>query len=294
MGVILGYTMAPAAWLVLRFALISVSPVMRFCRFSGVSLALPVLPYLNDLIGNPMSESSISKRLREELDRYRGLRQHNESESGFREKLYALQSWQSERMKRTHASLLEDAKYRPATLFFLEDIYGGVDLRVLADQAEKAINKALKILPDKVMTTSVIALELNALSAELDEKVTHYLHYELGQESITLPAYLQAFRESADKSQRDRQIALARELAIGLDKYVRSRLIYGTFRLVKKPAVRAGIGDLYAFMGKGFDAMRPMGSASRVIHKILEKEEQAIERIYEGHEDPYGFQADAR
>lgn len=231
----------------------------------------------------------IASKLSEELTRYRGLRQHDEAQVEFREKLYRLQKWQAERMKKTHEQLLDDEKYRDATLFFLEDIYGGIDLSDLANEAERAMNKALKILPEKVMATSAHALELNALSAELDELLALALFYEMEKEEFSMEDYTQAFRMSAAKELRDRQTLLARELAVGLDKYVRSRVIYATFKMVRRPAHKAGIGNLYNFMGKGFEVMRPMGSASLVVHAILEKEEEAIERIYQGEASPYGF-----
>lgn len=242
----------------------------------------------------PLLTASVRERLQRELHRYRSLRQHDPEDDSFRHRLYAVQRWQAERMKRSHHQLLQDERYRQATLFFLEDVYGGIDLTHIANEAERVINKALRMLPEKVMETSVVALELNALSAELDERLTQHLYYESDTppeqvEAIDMTTYIKAFRHSADRAERARQAELARQLAVGLDKYVRSRLVFTTFKLVRKPALRAGIGNLYQFMGKGFDAMRPMGSASEVINAIVDTEEAAIERIYSGHKLPYGF-----
>ena len=231
----------------------------------------------------------IAQQLQRDLQRYRGLKQHDESQSEFRDALFNLQKWQAQRMRKTHQTLLEDDKYRVATEFFLDDIYGGIDLTDIANEAERVINKALKILPEKVMVTATYALELNALSAELDERLADYLFYEMGETDISMEAYTEAFRRSAALELRQRQVELAKQLAVGLDKYVRSRLVYSTFKLVKKPAHRAGIGNLYGFMGKGFDAMRPMGSASDVIHRIVDKEYELIEQVFSGHPSPYGF-----
>ncbi len=231
----------------------------------------------------------VAQQLQRDLNRYRGLKQHDPSEKVFREALFKLQKWQAQRMRKTHQSLLENQQYRVATEFFLDDIYGGIDLTDIANEAERVINKALKILPETVMVTATYALELNALSAELDEQLAQCLFYDMGEHEISMATYTEAFRRSADLHTRQRQVELAKMLAEGLDKYVRSRVVHTTFKLVKKPAHRAGIGNLYGFMGKGFDAMRPMGSASEVIHRIVDRELELIEQIYAGEQSPYGF-----
>ena len=156
--------------------------------------------------------------------------------------------------------------------------------------SQVTLNKAFKILPEKVMTTSTYALEFNALSAELDEAMTCFLFNEMGVVEITFEAYTEAFREAVDISLRHRQAALAKMLAQGLDKYVRSRLVYGTFKMVKRPAVKAGIGELYNFMDKGFDVMRPLGSAKKLIDAIVDEEVAIVDRIYGRSGDPFGFQ----
>jgi tetratricopeptide (TPR) repeat protein len=231
----------------------------------------------------------VAKQLQRDLNRYRSLKQHDTSEPEFREALFKLQKWQAQRMRKTHQGLLENDKYRVATEFFLDDIYGGIDLSDIANEAERVINKALKILPEKVMVTATYALELNALSAELDESLADYLFYEMGESDICMEAYTEAFRRSADLEIRQRQVELAKSLAVGIDKYVRSRVVYTTFKLVKKPAHKKGIGNLYNFMGKGFEAMRPMGSASEVIHRIVDRELELVEQIFAGDASPYGF-----
>lgn len=231
----------------------------------------------------------VAQKMQEELSRYRGLRQHDPEQPVFKDQVYALQEWQSSRLLKTHDALLQDDRYQEATLFFLEDIYGGIDLTELSQQIERVMNKAFRILPEKVMTTSTYALEFNALSAELDEAMACFLFNEMGVTEITFDAYIEAFREAVDVSLRHRQAALAKMLAQGLDKYVRSRFVYSTFKMVKRPAVNAGIGELYGFMDKGFDVMRPLGSAKSLIDKIVDEEVAIVDRIYDRSSDPFGF-----
>ncbi|PCJ46958.1 MAG: hypothetical protein COA99_01760 [Moraxellaceae bacterium] len=231
----------------------------------------------------------VAQKMQEELSRYRSLRQHDFAQTEFREQVYALKEWQSKRLLRTHDSLVNDERYRDATLFFIDDIYGGAGLVELSHQIERVMRKAFRILPEKVMRTANYALEFNALSAELDEAMTSFLFKEMGVTEVTTDSYIEAFRESVDSSQRYQQAALAKSLAQGLDKYVRSRLVYGTFKLVKKPSMKVGIGELYNFMDKGFSVMRPLGSARKFIDEIVDREIAIVDRIYERSEDPFGF-----
>lgn len=251
---------------------------------------------------NKKKSAEIAAEFQHHLQRYRQLRHHNDAEEGFRQHYYFVQEWQAARMRKTHAELLEDKQYRIATEFFLTDIYGSVDLRELANQIERAVNKALRILPEKVMTTAACALEFNALSAELDEKLTQFLFSrenanKFAHDYSTVPLdaladvmnaddYCFALKSSSTLQERRQQADLAKQLAQGMDSYVRSKVLYATFKLLKKPAHKAGVGVLYEFMSKGFAALNPMGSASEIVSRIVEREYSLAERAFAG-EQPY-------
>jgi len=231
----------------------------------------------------------IAKRMQDALERYHGLRQHDPEQSDFKRKVLQLQTWQSERVLKTHADLIANQETHNATLFLVKEIYAGIDLKILSAQIQRAINAALRILPERVMETSMLALELNALTAELDDQLAHWLFDTMGVDDITDETYIEAFRCSADKSLRHQQAALTKQVAVGLDKYVRSRLLYGTFKLVKRPAHKAGIAELYDFMGRGFAVMRPLGSVSVIIDQVVDKEVTIINRIYKDDAAPFDF-----
>lgn len=238
--------------------------------------------------GMPMNREDIKSTgdlMRYELARFRSWRSHQEPQ--FREWFVAVQLWQVERLKRTHIALLEDERYRAATQFFLSDMYGGLDLTELANEIERALPIATRLLPDSVMRTSAVALELNALTGELDEAVASILFEKLGVTEITDEAMVEAFRLAGTREMRERQIALLRELSTGLDKYVRSRVIYATFKIANKPAHMAGLGALYDFLGRGFAVMRPMGSAQEFLDLFLNKEEDIMDKVYNNHPDPF-------
>jgi len=166
-------------------------------------------------------------------------------------------------------------------------MYGGLDLTELANEIERALPIATRLLPDSVMRTSVVALELNSLTGELDEAIASILFEQMGVTEITDEAMAEAFRLAGSRQLRDRQIALLRELSMGLDKYVRSRVIYATFKIAGKPAHMAGLGALYDFLGRGFTVMRPMGSAQEFLDLFLNQETEIMDKIYGMHPRPF-------
>jgi hypothetical protein len=223
--------------------------------------------------------------LRFHLGRYKAWRSH--SDEDFQKKFIHLQQMQVERLKVTHAGLLEDERYKAITEFFLNDLYGGMDLSELAREVERAIPVATRLLPDSVMRTSAVALDLNALTGELDEALTHMVFEVMGISDPTQEDVMEAHRRLDHFEQRNYQMDLLLELGRGLDKYVRSRVIFATFKIAHRPAKMAGLGGLYDFLGRGFEVMRPMGSAEDFLQSFVGKERQIFQNIHDRVPNPF-------
>lgn len=237
-------------------------------------------------------DSPLAKKMRYELERYYNLRQHDSNEPEFKRYFETLQKWQADRLQKTHMRLLDNHVTRNATDFFLTDVYGGIDLTDLARDIERVLFKALRVLPEKVMETSASAMELNALTAELDERMTERLFYDYQVDEISEQAYCEAFRAVCDKSMREQQAQMVKHLGRGLDKYVRSHMVYAAFKLARKPAERSGLRALVGFLDRAFLVLRPMDSAERLIHAIVDVEMELVKRIYAGHPAPFDLIAE--
>ena len=224
-----------------------------------------------------------AEKLRFELERYHALRQHRDA--AFRARLHRLQAFQARRLQHTHAALVADPVFRDATQLFLTDIYGGIDLMPMAREIERALPLAVRLLPESVLATSATATEVMVLTQELDEQLVDLLPAD--RDDVAADDYLAAFRRLDRRADRDRQMALARELGHGLDRYVRSRLIFMTFRLAAGAAHRYGLGTLYDFLDRGFRVLRPMRSAHDIFDRICSAEEEIIARIADHHADPF-------
>ncbi len=247
---------------------------------------MPGLVYTPE--GQPLRREDIktlADQMRYELGRYRAWRSHDDE--AFRRQFDTVQKWQAGRLQRTHAGFLKDERYKAVTQFFLTELYGGMDLNELAREVERALPIATRLLPDSVMRTSAVALELNALTGDLDEELTTMLFETMGVSEITEKAMIEAYRACNNREQRIRQMDLLAELGGGLDRYVRSRVIYATFKLAGRPARMAGLSGLYDFLGRGFEVMRPMGSAQDFLATFVGKEKAIVENLFAGKSDPF-------
>lgn len=225
------------------------------------------------------------EQLQHYLDRFFALRQHGDDDR-FLSRLRRLQDWQSQRLSHTHRHLLDDPATAEGIRFLLEEVYGGRELLPVAREIRRALPKAMKLLPDKVMATSASALEAAILTQELDEQVTDWLGSALDQ-PLTEQTYLKGFRQPSHHSARQRQLQLVAELGHRLDRYIRSRMIQTTFRMVRRPAHAAGFANLYDFMDRSFRVMKPVPSVGLLLEQLAAREESIMQKVYDHHPAPF-------
>ena len=239
----------------------------------------------NEMLPPRIDESlTAAQRIRDAIARYRAWQRH--TDAALQAQVQIVQQLQIDRLRRTHASLLADDRFRPITEFFLSEIYAGLDLDELAREIEKALPVATRMLPDSVLRTAAIAVEANALTGELDEEIARDLHAA----GVTAPGdadLIAAYRRCDQDSARREQMRLLRELGLGLDRYVRSRLITATFKMAARPAKMAGLGGLYDFMGTGFAVMKPMKSVADFLDDFLGRETRILDNLGTDCDDPF-------
>lgn len=225
------------------------------------------------------------EQLQHYLERFFALRQHGD-DTVFITRLRRLQAWQGERLKHTHRHWLADPVTADGIQFLLDDVYGGKDLLPVAREIRRALPRAMKLLPDKVMTTSASALEAAILTQELDEAVTDVLGAKLDR-PIDEAIYLSGFRQPSHQEDRQRQLQLVAELGHRLDRYIRSRMLHATFKMVRKPAHAAGFANLYDFMDRSFRVMKPVPSVGLLLEQLATREETIMQRVFAHHPAPF-------
>ena len=219
------------------------------------------------------------------LNRYGLLKHHSCSVT--KDQLAAVQHWQRERFRKSHEVLIGDPQKSCAIDFLFSEVYGGVDLSTVVSDIQRAYPLALRVFSENVMRTAAVALELNTLTAELDEGLAYILFEKMNVGVIDAESYLQAFRTLGTIDLRMRQLALTEMLLENIDRYINSKVIFGAFKLAKGPARAAGLTHLYAFMDKGFCALKSLGSSSHFMKTILENERSFIHNVFNAIPDPY-------
>jgi hypothetical protein len=227
------------------------------------------------------------ERLQQGLERFFSLRQHSE-DARFNLRLAMLQGYQRQRLLDTHDHLIANPATEPAARFLIEEVYGGRDLKPVAFDIRRAINKAMSLLPNKVMDTSATVLEAAILTQELDEALADVLADRLDQ-PLDDDCWCQGYRELGREDLRALQLSLVEEIGPHIDRYVRSRMLQATFRLVRRPAHAAGFGNLYDFLDLGFGAMQGIPSCGALLQQVAAVEQQIMQQVLAQHPQPFAL-----
>lgn len=199
-----------------------------------------------------------------------------------------LREWQSTRLAYTHHDLLEHSRFRPATQFFLSDVYAPRDFSQRNYDIQKAYDAMRKAVPERVVHTLAETIELHAFTDELDSKLAEALfdHLAIG-EHITPEAYAEAYRLCDNYDDRVRQIDMIVKIGQSVDRIVRLPFIGITLRLAHTPAVLAGWHELQGFLERGYSAFKHMKGAADFLNIIETREKKVLDRIYAGDPDPF-------
>ncbi len=226
-----------------------------------------------------------AERLREQLQRSQAF--HADA-AGMERELGILRRWQSARLAHTHADLLHSPRYQPAADFFLNELYGDRDFRQREQDLARVLPMMTRILPEPMLQTAALALELNALSHELDARMTRILMEQFGlDEGLDEDRYIAAYRQCARYELRGHQVDLVERLGRDLRNTVPKRFIHTALKLARTPARLAGLEALHHFLESGFHAFRHMGAdAEAFVATVTRRERAILERIRAGHPQP--------
>jgi hypothetical protein len=191
-------------------------------------------------------------------------------------RLPVVKRWQAGRLADTYADLAESPRYKAATSFFLEDLYGPKDFSSRDDAMMKILPVMSRVLPASAVETAALAIELEALSEDLD----HRLARALPPGTINAASYAQAYRASGTRAQRERQIELVDAVGRRLDALVARPFVSGTLKLMRQPARLAGLSDLQDFLERGFEAFRRMRGAGEFLDLVRERETRILNELF--------------
>lgn len=193
-----------------------------------------------------------------------------------------LREWQAARLALTHADLLASPLHGPAAEFFLTDLYGPKDFSERDSEVERILPTLVAVLPAAGVRAVAMAVELDALSEELDARMIDELRRAGAMGQITGDAYAQAYRCCNNAQQREHQIALVQAVGETLDRVTKTPLLGAALRIMHKPAQLAGLGELHAFLERGYSTFRRMGGADEFLRTIVQRETRLMNEILNG------------
>ena len=222
----------------------------------------------------------VAARLEQHLRRLRELRGEGRPSPA---RLAELKRWQSDRLERTYADFSAQPRYRAATSFFIGDLYGAKDFSSRDQAMLRILPVMTRMLPESAVETAAFAIELEALSEELD----HRLAAELTPGPITDESYGAAYRRSATRDERERQVELIDATGKRLDTLVGKPMVAQMLKLMRRPARMAGLAGLQDFLERGFAAFRAMDGADAFLATVRARETQILNRLFSGASKPF-------
>ncbi len=207
-------------------------------------------------------------------------------------KVAVLRAWQAQRLTRTYQDLLDLPRYRPACVFFLEDIYAPRDFSQRDHDIQQMHDFARRFVPDSMLRPLAILVELHQTSEALDRQLLDVLSHQLGvTDSITPDQYAEAYRLCDNYAERVRQIELIEHFCERLDGIVRSPITSPTLAVAKRPLRGAGYVELIEFLERGYHAFKRMHGSRHFRKAIKQRELGILDRIYARDRNPFAIEA---
>jgi hypothetical protein len=239
-------------------------------------------------------ENEAEVRLRQFAQRVAQLRR---SPAASREALASVRQFQRERLATGYADLLASDRYRPAARFFLDELYGTKDFTARDEELARMIPSMSRLLPTSVLAPLADAIELDAVSEELDQAMAAVHEGGLPGEPVveagtagapgaarlpplTETRYFDVYRAVGRRALRVRQIELIEQVGRELDRLVNKPFLYRILKGMEGPARLAGLARMQSFLVNGFDAFRTMRGATDFIRIVTERERALMEATF--------------
>jgi hypothetical protein len=218
--------------------------------------------------------------MREHLEQLKALRG---SQAVTPARLAELKAFQAARLAASYADIASQPRYRDATAFFLEDLYGPKDFSRRDASMLRVLPAMTRMMPASALETAMLAIELEALSEALDHRTAECLP----PGPVDEESYAQAYRQGTTREERERQIDLLVTVGERLDRVVKVPLVHGTLKLMRAPARAAGLDELQHFLERGFSAFRAMRGAREFLDIIRTRETAILNRLFSGAPGPF-------
>lgn len=192
-----------------------------------------------------------------------------------------LSAWQSLRLSRTYADLLQDEDFRAACRFFLSDIYAPRDFSQRDHDGTRIYNFMNRFLPEPTLRPLALALQLNRMTQQLDLALAETMRTRLQiGVAFNTTDYEEAYRLCDNYDERVQQIDLIVEIGRHLARVRRLPFVTTTLRFARAPAHRLGWDEMQGFLERGFSAWKTLRHPEDFMRIIEQREKAILNRIY--------------
>jgi hypothetical protein len=191
----------------------------------------------------------------------------------------ALQTFQSQRLRRDLADLAAESQYQQIGQFFFEEMYGPRDFSARDEQAQR-VHKFIHRIPGLTIHDVEPVLDLLALTNKLDDEIANLL-IELGAPlDFDEAIYERAYRLADNYAARLTQIGLAIDALANVHRLGRKRLLGVALQSTQALAHAVGMGDIHRFLRLGYQAIQPVRNIQHFLITIETREKARLDRIY--------------
>lgn len=211
--------------------------------------------------------------IREAVARVEDLRAQAKSDPALLAATVAVKSIQAKRFETSYSDLLVSTEYGGAARFFLEELYGVSDYSLRDAQFARVAGALQALFPAQVIDTAVSLAQLHVLTEELDHKMAiAWMGVEASKDldnRAVSRRYIQAWRVVGRLDDRNRQLDVVLAVGSELDRLTRAPGLRLMLRMMRRPAVAAGLGSLQTFLESGFDTFASMSGKGRRATEFL-------------------------
>ena len=201
-----------------------------------------------------------------------------------------LRRWQAARLKASFRHFLHDAQRAPAAEFFLSDVYGDRDFTRRDADIFRVIPMMRRLLPKKLLGTVADAIELGALTQELDLRMAEVLEaLAPRRKRLDDALYGEAYRQVGQARLRTRQIELIGRVGRGFGKALQMSGVSALLAFSRGPARLAGLGELQGFLERGYAAFESLADPAAFVDEIERDELAVSRRLFADEAEPFAF-----
>jgi hypothetical protein len=193
---------------------------------------------------------------------------------------FALQAFQSHRLRRDHADLAAEEQYRALGEFVFEELYGPHDFSARDDQARR-LHQFIHLIPGVGLHDIQQVFELLEISNKLDESVAAWLVALDAPIDFDVSCYERAYRLADNYEERVKQLDLVRAVLYNVRQLARKPLLGTALRHTQSLANAAGMTDIHHFLQLGYQAIQPVNDIHRFVETVSLREQDRLDRIYQ-------------